>query len=226
MVAPLDLDQLRRSLTEVADASQAPQMATYMKDRYDFLGVKSPERRVAARTTMRIAKQAKPDNIIQFANQCWEQPEREFQYVASDVLSVNVKRLRSADLAAVEQFIVTKSWWDTVDALASQTVGGLVSANPELVVTMDEWVESENMWLARTAILHQLKYGEKTDTGRLFRYSLGRSGDPEFFIRKAIGWALRQHAKVNPDAVYAFVDQHADEFSGLTKREALKHAHR
>ena len=226
MARLLDLDQLRRSLIEVADSDQGLQMAAYMKDRYEFLGVKSPERRSAARATMRAAKQANPDDIIQFANQCWMQPEREFQYVASDVLNANVKRLRTTDLTAVEQLIVTKSWWDTVDALASQTVGGLVLANPDLVAVMDEWIDSENMWLARTAILHQLKYGEKTDNDRLFRYSLARADDTEFFIRKAIGWALRQYARVDPDAVYAFVDQHAAEFSGLTKREALKHAHR
>jgi 3-methyladenine DNA glycosylase AlkD len=226
MATLLDLDQLRRSLIEVADASQAPRMATYMKDRYRFLGVKSPERRSAARATMRAARETSPDKLIKFAEDCWMQPEREFQYVASDLLSGNVNRLRATDLTAVEQLIVTKSWWDTVDALASQTVGGLVAANPDLAAVMDEWIDSENLWLARTAILHQLKYGEKTDNDRLFRYSLTRAGDTEFFIRKAIGWALRQYARADPDAVYAFVDQHADEFSGLTKREALKHAHR
>ena len=223
MATLLDLDQLRRSLTEVADGSQGLQMAVYMKDRYEFLGVKSPQRRSAARTTMRTAKQANPDDIIQFANQCWEQREREFQYVASDVLNANVKRLRATDLTAIEGLIVTKSWWDTVDALASHTVGGLITANPDLVAVMDEWIDSDNMWLARTAILHQLKYGEKTDAERLFRYSLVRADDTEFFIRKAIGWALRQFARVDPEAVYAFVDQHADQFSGLTKREAQKH---
>jgi 3-methyladenine DNA glycosylase AlkD len=223
MVTLLDLDQLRRSLIKVADNAQALQMAAYMKDLYEFLGVKSPERRSAARTTMLAARDASPDNLMQFAADCWMQPEREFQYVASDVLSVNVKRLRATDLGAVGGLIVTKSWWDTVDALASQTVGGLVAATPDLVAAMDEWIDSDNMWLARTAILHQLKYGEKTDAERLFRYSLARADDTEFFIRKAIGWALRQYARVDPDAVYAFVDQHANEFSGLTKREAQKH---
>jgi 3-methyladenine DNA glycosylase AlkD len=226
MAAPLDLDQLRQSLIEVADSAQALQMAAYMKDRYEFLGVKSPERRAAARTTMRAARKASPGKLIEFAEECWMQPEREFQYVASDVLSANVKRLRAIDLTAVEGLTVTKSWWDTVDALASRTVGGLVSVNPPLVDAMDEWIDSDNMWLARTAILHQLKYGAKTDAERLFRYSLSRADDSEFFIRKAIGWALRQYARVDPDAVYAFVDQYSDEFSSLTKREALKHAHR
>jgi len=198
-------------------------MASYMKDRYQFLGIKSPERRVAARASMTAAERASSEDIIEFATSCWEQPEREFQYVASDVLGANVARLRASDLGAIEYLITTKSWWDTVDALATKTVGGLVSSNPELVPVMDEWIDSDNMWLARTAILHQLKYGDKADADRLFRYSLARADDTEFFIRKAIGWALRQYGRVDPDAVYSFVVQHADEFSGLTKREALKH---
>lgn len=219
----LDLNALRNSLGEVADASQAPKMSAYMKDRYEFLGIKSPARKLAARTTLKVSRTASPGELVEFAGACWAQPEREFQYVATDALCANVRRLRASDLGEVEQLIVTKSWWDTVDALASQTVGGLVAAHPELVVVMDEWIDSENMWLARTAILHQLKYKEEVDPNRLFRYSLSRAGDTEFFIRKAIGWALRQHAKVDPDAVYAFVDQYADKLSGLTKREAQKH---
>lgn len=223
MYESLDLDHLRTSLVELSDPNQAPKMSAYMKDRYEFLGIKSPVRKLAARTTLKVSRTASPGEVVEFAHSCWAQPEREFQYVAIDALCVNVKRLRASDLREVEQLIVAKSWWDTVDALASQTVGGLVAAHPELVVVMDEWIDSENIWLARTAILHQLKYKGKVDPDRLFRYSLSRAGDTEFFIRKAIGWALRQHAKVDPDAVYAFVDQHADEFSGLTKREAQKH---
>ena len=88
---------------------------------------------------------------------------------------------------------------------------------------MDEWIDDEDMWVARVAILHQLRFGERTDEGRLFDYSLRRAADSEFFIRKAIGWALRQYARTNPDAVRAFVDEHGARFAGLTLREATKH---
>jgi len=206
----LDVDRLRDSLVEVADSSQAPSMAAYMKDRYEYLGVKSPHRKLAAKVTLKASRTASPSEVVEFACACWAQPEREFQYVATDVLYLNVRRFRASGLREVEQLIVTKSWWDTVDSLAAKTVGGLVAEHPELVATMDNWIDSDNMWLARTAILHQLKYKEKVDADRLFRYSLSRADDKEFFIRKAIGWALRQHAKVDPDAVYAFVEQHAD----------------
>ena len=101
----------------------------------------------------------------------------------------------------MEELITTKSWWDTVDALASRTVGALVLADPALRKTMDRWIRSDDIWIARTAILHQLFYKEATDTSRLFDYCLLRAGDNEFFIRKAIGWALREYSKTDEVAV-------------------------
>jgi 3-methyladenine DNA glycosylase AlkD len=88
---------------------------------------------------------------------------------------------------------------------------------------MEEWVGSEDLWLARTAILHQGRYRERTDAAFLFAACLRRAGDPEFFIRKAIGWALRDYARVDPEAVRRFVTDHAQQLSGLSKREAMKH---
>src|SRR5690606_31963448 len=105
----------------------------------------------------------------------------------------------------VRELVTTKPWWDTVDALAPHTAGALVLAHPELVATMDRWVESEDMWVARTAILHQLAAKEATDAERLFGYCRLRAGDREFFIRKAIGWALRTHAARDADAVERFI---------------------
>jgi len=120
------------------------------------------------------------------------------------------------------ELIVAKSWWDTVDSLASHTVGTLVHHHPRLVTTMDEWIGSDNIWLARTAILYQLRYKEATDVDRLFRYTLIKANHPDFFMRKAIGWALRQYAWVAPETVRAFVLANEAKFSGLTRREALK----
>src|SRR6266540_1420745 len=118
--------------------------------------------------------------------------------------------------------ITNKSWWDTVDALAAHLVGPIVANHPATVSTMDEWAGEENVWLARTAILHQLTYKEATDTERLFRYCVTRADHRDFFIRKAIGWALRQHAWTDPGAVRRFVAAHTDRLSPLSVREALK----
>jgi 3-methyladenine DNA glycosylase AlkD len=101
-------------------------------------------------------------------------------------------------------------------------VGPLVARHPALVATMDAWVGEENLWLARTAILHQLRYGGGTDADRLFRYCLAQSAHRDFFIRKAIGWALREYAKTDPVAVTSFVRSHESQLSPLSVREALK----
>ncbi|MCB1188785.1 DNA alkylation repair protein, partial [bacterium] len=111
----------------------------------------------------------------------------------------------------------------TVDTLAALVVGPMVTRHPQLTAVMDEWIADENLWVARTAILHQLKYGKATDTDRLFAYCAAQAGHPDFFIRKAIGWALRQYARTDPGAVRRFVANHRDELSPLSIREATKH---
>jgi 3-methyladenine DNA glycosylase AlkD len=160
-------------------------------------------------------------DAIATAQRLWALPEREFQYAALDLLARAAPALTADALQAVETLIVTKSWWDTVDALASGVVGRIVLAHPATAATMDRWLDHESMWLRRSAILHQLKWKERTDQERLFRYCLARADENEFFIRKAIGWALRQYSWTNPEAVRAFVAAHDGELSGLSKREAL-----
>jgi 3-methyladenine DNA glycosylase AlkD len=217
----MSLEALRRDLEAVADPTSAPAMAAYMKHRFEFMGVKTAPRRSAAKATMARARRASGDELVAFARDCWDEPEREFQYVGADALNANVARLESRHLDDLEKLITARSWWDTVDGLAAWCVGGLVRTDRTLAAGMDRWIDADDIWLVRSAILHQLRWGADTDADRLFEYSLRRAGDTEFFIRKAIGWALRQYARTDPDAVRAFVEHH--EFSGLTRREALKH---
>jgi 3-methyladenine DNA glycosylase AlkD len=113
-----------------------------------------------------------------------------------------------------------------VDTLAAHTVGPLVAAHPSLLDTMDDWIDDENLWLIRTAILHQLTYKQHTDAGRLFRYCAAQATHRDFFIRKAIGWALRQYDRTDPTAVRSFVDEHRTELSPLSVREAVRHLSR
>ncbi len=127
-----------------------------------------------------------------------------------------------AFLPVAEHMIATKSWWDTVDLLAANVVGPLVAATPALRSEMDRWLVSDDLWLARSALLHQLKWKGDTDADWLFAACLTRAGDTEFFLRKAIGWALREYSKTDAAAVRRFVSDHDAELSGLSKREALK----
>ncbi len=151
----------------------------------------------------------------------WALPEREYQYAGCGLVARHIKVCGPGFIAVVGRLVTTKSWWDTVDSLAKNGAGALVLRYPELAGTMDQWMESESMWLRRTAILHQLGFKERTDAERLFRYCSLEAHEHEFFIRKAIGWALREYSKEDPAAVRAFVAAHDAELSGLSKREAL-----
>jgi 3-methyladenine DNA glycosylase AlkD len=217
------IERLRTELERVAVAADAPAMEAYMKHRFRFLGVRAPARRVASRSMISASTTESIDSVVAGATQLRAQPEREFHYVAGDLLAVNGHRLRADHIHQMRFFITTDSWWDTVDALASPTVGAMVRHHPELVDEMDRWIDDDDFWLARAAIIHQLRFGEATDVHRLFDFSLRRAGDGEFFVRKAIGWALRQYARTDPTAVRAFVDAHRDVLSPLTVREATRH---
>ena len=224
MVELVDLIlELRQDLEAVAQPADAPQMKAYMKDRADFLGVKTPQRRAASKPFIAAGRHATSGQLLAAADALWAEPEREFQYVATDLLRRWNRALDPDSLTRIEHLIRTKSWWDTVDALASNVVGPLVARHPDLAMTMDIWVDDTDFWIARTAILHQLGYGDQTDADRLFGYVDRRCDDTEFFIRKACGWALRQYAKHDPEAVRAYVLDRGDALSGLTRREALKH---
>lgn len=214
---------LRADLEAIADPQRAVDAASYMKNRFRFLGIPMASVRSTARPVFTAGKGAPAPEILDAVDALWREPEREFQYVGVELLRRRRRVLGADDLGRVEHLIRTKSWWDTVDALATHVVGGLVADHPELVATMDRWVDDDDIWIARTAILHQLNYGASTDARRLFAYVDARCADTEFFIRKACGWALRQYAREQPDAVRAYVADRGDRLSGLTRREALKH---
>jgi 3-methyladenine DNA glycosylase AlkD len=216
------LDRLVPVYGAAADPERAAGMRAYMRDQFPFLGIPTAARRALSREVLAGAPTPTGDDLRAVALACWELPEREYQYFASDLLGRHARRLDPAFLDTVRYLVTTKSWWDTVDALASKVVGSIVDRHPETVATMDVWLVDENLWLARTAILHQLTYKERTDTARLFRYCLARADHKDFFIRKAIGWALRQYAWTDPVAVRRFVAAHATELSPLSVREATK----
>lgn len=224
MVELVDLiPELRHELESVAQLDKAPQMKAYMKDRFEFLGVPTPERRSASQPFIAAGRQATAEQLLAAADACWAEPEREIQYVAASLLRRWHGTLDSTSLPRIERLIRLKSWWDTVDSLAGGVVGPLVASDQGLTATMDTWIDDPDFWIARTAILHQLGYGADTDADRLFGYVDRRCADTEFFIRKACGWALRQYARHDPDAVRAYVLDRGEQLSGLTRREALKH---
>lgn len=203
------------------DRNTAVAMEAYMRNQYPFLGMKTPER--SALTKAFWAEHGIPsgEELLDVVRQLWLLPEREFQNVGMAYLDKYAKQAKPGDIESFERLVTTKSWWDTVDYLASHTIGDLLAKYPELIPDYpDRWIRSDNLWLRRTAILYQLRYKQRTDTGRLYGYILLCKDESEFFIRKAIGWALREYAKTDPDAVRSFVAEHR--LSPLSEREALK----
>ncbi|MEU9702511.1 DNA alkylation repair protein [Streptomyces sp. NPDC047981] len=220
-------DTLLGRLTEVypaaGDPFRAQEMVAYMKGVVPFLGIRTPERRALSRTVLDGTPRPDEADCAAVALRCFALPEREYHYFAVDYLRRHVRRCSSGFLPVTRRLITTDSWWDTVDHLAAHVVGGLVAADPALAARMDEWIEDDDLWVARTALLHQLRFKDATDADRLFSYCLRRAADTDFFLRKAIGWALREYAKTAPGEVRAFVEAHRTRLAPLSAREALKH---
>jgi 3-methyladenine DNA glycosylase AlkD len=213
--------RLRAAYEGAADPVRAASMAAYMRDLFPFLGIGTATRRGLDRELLAAVGRPVEDELTAVALACWALDAREYQYFACDRLKQHAKVLTPASLPVVRELVVTKPWWDTVDVLAAHVVGPMVARHPVLVSTMDEWAASGELWLIRTAILHQLRYKGSTDVDRLGSYCGRQAGHKDFFVRKAIGWALREYAKTDPGWVRAFVAAHP-ELSGLSRREALK----
>lgn len=216
------LDRLLLVYGSAGDPADAGPMRAYMRDAFPFLGIKTPKRRELAGQIVRGLPAPGEADLRAVALACWAQPAREYQYFAVDWLVKHADRPGPGFLATIETLVTTKSWWDTIDPLATRVVGRIVARHPATASTMDNWAADDNLWLARTAVLHQLHYGEDTDTTRLFGYCAALAGHRDFFIRKAIGWALRQYARTDPDAVRDFVAG-TPTLSPLSVREATKH---
>jgi 3-methyladenine DNA glycosylase AlkD len=216
------LDRLVEAYAAAADPVRAASMRAYMRDQFAFLGIPAPRRRLLTRQALAGLTRPSEAELCAIALACWDLPEREYQHFACDYLRQYAAVCTPAALDTARTLITTKSWWDTVDALAARFVGPIVGRHPSALSTMDDWAAGDDLWLARTAILHQLTYGPRTDQARLFRYCLGQAAHRDFFMRKAIGWALRQYAKTDPEAVSQFVRAHASHLSALSVREALK----
>jgi 3-methyladenine DNA glycosylase AlkD len=194
----------------------------YMRDQYDMFGLTAPVRTEVFR--LFVMENGFPeiqilDKVIKNA---WELPVREMQYAAMELLFRMRKNTDLQILGLYEWLISHKSWWDTVDYISPNLIGNFFIKFPETRdETVEKWMSSSNFWLQRSCLLFQLKYKLKTDSVLLFGLCGRLATEKEFFIRKAIGWSLREFAKTNPVAVKDFVNKTT--LSGLSRREALKH---
>ena len=213
--------QLVRELSAHADAELAKGMKAYMRDQFEYFGIKSPIRRQIVRSFFK--EQGLPElelknRIIQ---ELWSQPQREAQYAAMDICDRFSKKAHEGDIELYENLICTKSWWDTVDAIAAHQVGAYFKQRPKEVKSfVQRWIHCDNMWLNRTAIIFQLGYKSATDLELLRSAIMPHIESKEFFLQKAIGWALRQYSYTDEAWVRDFVNEVS--LKPLSVREALK----
>lgn len=222
------VDELVRFVAEELAAAGNPRdavaVAAYMKTEMPFHGVKKPGRTPIFREMIsRFPIESASDYRAAVAA-LWALPHREEKYFAIGLAGACRDHITLRHVDLYERMIVEGAWWDFVDGIAADLIGKvLLDERVEMSHRLDGWIDHENMWLRRTAIISQLRHKEATDEERLFRYALRRAHEKEFFIRKAIGWALREYAKTAPDAVREFVLANRAAWSGLTFREATKH---
>ncbi|WP_298831881.1 DNA alkylation repair protein [uncultured Planococcus sp.] len=196
-------------------------MAAYMRNHFDFLGIKTPLRKALLKEFFSEYELPKPECIAEEVWKIYGFPEREYQYAAIALLEKMKRELSLEVLPFLRQLIETKSWWDSVDSIAPRTLGYLIQTERTAGTNaMIEWSLAPNIWTNRAAILHQLKYKQQTDTAVLSEIILQHAASLDFFIQKSIGWALREYAKTDGEWVRAFVLEHA--LMPLSKREALK----
>jgi len=193
----------------------------YMKDRFEFFGIKAPERRSIQRPLLQKDNLPERREAYILIRQLWGEPHRELHYFAMELLAKYQKQFEKDDIQLLEYLITQKSWWDTVDFLAANLVGIYIKNFPEeRDELIGDWLNSGNLWLQRTCLLYQLKYKADLDTQKLVELIERLEGSSEFFINKAIGWILREYSKTNPVWVIDFVDK--TPLHSLSKREALK----
>ena len=209
-----DLEENRNELL-------AESMSKYMQDKFRFLGVRGATRTEIYKKYFPDARKTKTIDW-DFVENCWNKEEREFQYVVVYYLKAMQKFLKREDISRLKYLIVTKSWWDTVDLLA-KVVGSLVIRIEGYNQIMLEWSKDSNIWLRRVAILYQLSLKDKVDKQVLDEILVNNLGDSEFFINKAVGWALRDYSKYNPEWVREFIKKNKENMANLSIREASKY---
>ncbi len=213
---------LIQHLKAASNPENAIQMAAYMKHHFEFFGVKTPQRRLISKVFFKEFQPLNNQQIIDTSLFLWNAKQRELHYIAIELLEFHRKKLDKSIIEVYEQLTITNSWWDSVDAICSSLLDFYFKKYPDTIETItSKWNNSSNFWLQRNSIMFQKFFNEKTNTNLLSKYILNCANSQEFFIQKAIGWALREYAYTNPNWVRNFVESH--NLPKLSKREALKH---
>src|SRR6056297_509711 len=189
------IKELKSIFEEHKNAENAEQMKNYMRDKFEFFGIQATERRKISRHLMRIESKPPKSELEKVVKLLWSEKKRELHYFAMDLMQRYKKQYKKDDIKLMEYMITNNSWWDTVDITAKKIVGSYLKKYPEFKIRYtDKWIDSNNIWLQRTALLFQLGYKEDTDQELLFNIIKRLKFIDEFFIQKAIGWILRDYS--------------------------------
>jgi 3-methyladenine DNA glycosylase AlkD len=214
---------IRAALHSTADADRARGAQAYMKSDMPSLGVRVPEVRKIVKAAEKQFPVTSPDDLRRAVLELWRNAEaREERYAAIDLTGLRMVREDLQMLPIYEEIVRTGAWWDLVDGVAHRIGGLLIAHRSTMTQTLLQWSKDEDMWIRRAAITAQLGAKSQTDAGLLKTVITSNLADNEFFIRKAIGWALREYSKTDQAWVKAFVFSNADQLSPLSTREALR----
>jgi 3-methyladenine DNA glycosylase AlkD len=216
----------RSGLAELADPLKAPEMQAYMKSEMPFRGVQKPARRILNRRLFAEYPLTDRESFAKAVRTLWAEAEfREERYLALDLTGhqAYARWQDSGVIPLYDELLVSGAWWDFVDEIAVRRVGPILRAEPDVLTPqMRNWARDADRWRRRTSVICQVGLKSDTDTELLTHTIEVTIDDPDFFLRKGIGWALREYAKTNPGWVRRFVDTHPG-LSALARREALKH---
>jgi hypothetical protein len=216
-----NITELEERFLLLANPDNAKGAEAYMKNQFKFYGIYTTERRKISNDYIKEVGIQTAKELDKTVKALWKMPYREYQYVGQELIAFHKKHWTEAIIELAEFCIVNKSWWDTVDNIASMILGPYFQLHPQQIIPItSKWNNSNNFWLQRSSIMFQKSYKQKTDTVLLAKYILNCNTSKEFFIQKAIGWALREYSKTDAEWVTAFVSNH--QLAPLSKREALR----
>ena len=216
----MTLNDIFAEFKKLKNDKKAIEMSAYMKNQFAFLGISaSPRKEIENKIFKSVAK----ENIdFKFTDKCYKNKYREFQYTAIDYLNFKKEYLNISHIEILKNYILTKSWWDTIDHL-DKIVGDIALRDKKVNKILLNWSLDENIWIRRVAIDHQILRKEKTNIELLEQIIINNLNQKEFFINKAIGWSLRDYSKTNPKWVRDFIKRHKNSMNNLSIREASKY---
>ena len=216
----MTLNDIFAEFKKLKNDKKAIEMSAYMKNQFAFLGISASQRKEIEN---KIFKSVAKENIdFKFTDKCYKNKYREFQYAAIDYLNFKKEYLNISHIEILKNYILTKSWWDTIDRL-DKIVGDIALRDERVNEILLNWSLDENIWLRRVAIDHQILRKEKTNAELLEKIIINNFNQKEFFINKAIGWSLRDYSKTNPKWVRDFIKRHKNSMNNLSIREASKY---